>query len=48
MSKPDTNNPFAITVNEVRSRNVERLVRFITLGMTWALILPVLPLAIGM
>ena len=41
MSKPDTNNPFAITVNEVRSRNVERLVRFITLGMTWALILPV-------
>ncbi len=42
MSKPDTNNPFAITVNEVRGRNVERLVRFITLGMTWALILPVL------
>jgi phosphate transport system permease protein len=42
MSKPDTNNPFAITVNEVRSRYVERLVRFITLGMTWALILPVL------
>ena len=41
MSKPDTNNPFAITVNEVRGRNVERLVRFITLGMTWALILPV-------
>jgi len=42
MSKPDINNPFAITVNEVHCRNVERFVRFITLGMTWALILPVL------
>mgnify|MGYP003956109229 FL=1 len=42
MSKPDTNNPFAITANEVRGRKIEHLVRFITLGMTWALILPVL------
>ena len=42
MSKSDTNNPFAITANEIRGRNIENLVRLITLGMTWALILPVL------
>lgn len=42
MSKPDINNPFAITANEVRGRKVERFVGFVTLGMTWALILPVL------
>ena len=42
MSKSNTNNPFAITANEVRGRKVENLMRFITLGMTWALILPVL------
>tara|TARA_B110000438_G_scaffold175125_1_gene167399 strand:+ start:1021 stop:1938 length:918 start_codon:yes stop_codon:yes gene_type:complete len=42
MSKPDINNPFAITANEVRGRKVERLVCFVTLGMTWTLILPVL------
>ena len=42
MSKPDANNPFAITANEIRGRKVERFIRFITLGMTWALILPVL------
>ncbi|MGY8731495.1 MAG: phosphate ABC transporter permease PstA [Pirellulales bacterium] len=42
MSKPNVNNPFAITANEVRSRKVERFVCFITLGMTWTLILPVL------
>jgi phosphate transport system permease protein len=42
MSKPNVNNPFAITANEVRSRKVERFVCFITLGITWALILPVL------
>ncbi len=42
MSKPDINNPFAITANEVRGRKVERFVCFVTLGMTWTLILPVL------
>jgi phosphate transport system permease protein len=42
MSKSDTNNPFEITANEIRGRNIENLVRLITLGMTWALILPVL------
>jgi len=42
MSKPDINNPFTITANEVHGRRVERLVRFVTLGMTWTLILPVL------
>ena len=42
MSKPDINNPFAITANEVRGRKIERLVCFVTLGMTWTLILPVL------
>ena len=41
MSKSDTNNPFAITANEIRGRNIENLVRLITLGMTWALSLPV-------
>ncbi|MCS5643845.1 MAG: phosphate ABC transporter permease PstA [Dehalococcoidia bacterium] len=42
MIDPTSNNPFAITVAELRSRRVETVVRYCTLGMVWMLILPVL------
>ncbi len=42
MTEPTSNNPFAITVGELRSRRVETFVRYCTLGMVWMLILPVL------